>query len=358
MRIAIISVTAKGATRAEELAQALQQGSEDHDIDQYAKTGRNPTGVAEYEHLGRLAGIIFNQYDALIFIMATGIVVRVIAPHVLDKRYDPAVVVMDDAGQHAISLLSGHLGGANELTRKVAAAMGANPVITTATDVSQKPAADILAVKLDTALEPFDQLKTINAAIVHGDRVGFFLDPSLSNPAYYMNTAEEIGVQFLPMQSLSQAEQYDAAVVVSDKDLHVVKPCLFLRPATLVVGLGCRRGTPGSEILNAVSDACKKIGRSVKSIAMLATTAVKEDEIGILAAAQQIEIPVQFYSNEELQECISRHQLKVSGFVKDKIGVGNVCEAAALLAGRTSRLLLEKTIYPNITVAIAEVASQ
>ncbi|EGO61962.1 cobalt-precorrin 5A hydrolase [Acetonema longum] len=358
MRIAIISVTAKGAARAGELAQALQCGTENHDIDQYAKTGRNPTGAAEYEHLGKLAGIIFNQYDALIFIMATGIVVRVIAPHVLDKRYDPAVVVMDDAGEHAISLLSGHLGGANELTRKVAAAMGAHPVITTATDVNQKPAADILAVKLDTALEPFDQLKLINAAIVNGDRVGFFLDHSLPNPTYYMNTAEEIGVQFLPMQLLSQAEQYDMAVVVSDKDLYVVKPCLFLRPATLVVGLGCRRGTAGAEILNAVADACKKIGRSMKSIAMLATTVAKEDEIGILAAAQQIEIPVEFYSNEELQECISRHQLKVSGFVEDKIGVGNVCEAAALLAGRTSRLLLDRTVYPNITVAITEVVSQ
>ncbi len=351
MRIAIISVTDNGARLANKLAKKMTG-----DIDRYAKAGRDG-GVAaiHYESLRDLVDKAYNTYDGLIFIMATGIVVRLIAAHVRDKRFDPAVVVMDEAGQFAISLLSGHIGGANDLARVVARTLGATPVITTATDVLQKPAPDALAVKIGLEIEPFEELKHINAAIVAGQRVAFFIDRSLPEAEHYVSLANEQGITPVDSSELIHIEKYDAAVVISDKEMYMVKPHIFLRPATLAVGLGCRRGTTSAELYTAIVSACKRIGRSAKSIAVIATTTAKEDEIGLLAMVQQMAVPLEVYENDQLQACIDKYGLKTSDFVEDTIGVGNVCEPAALLAAGADSLLLARTVYDKITVAIAEV---
>ena len=351
MKIAVISVTQKGALLGEELRDKL-----DGNIDLFTKDrGALRSEASLYDNLSDLINEIFNKYDGLVFIMAAGIVVRVIAPHVRDKRFDPAVVVMDDAGIHAISLLSGHLGGANELTEKVAEAVGARPVITTATDVAHLPAPDVLSVKLDLGIEPFEELKAVNAAIVAGQRVPFFIDQQLAQAEKYVQGAAEMGVELLDMKELSDLEKYDAAVIITDKELYMPQLHLYLRPTTLSIGIGCRKGTTSGEIWSAVNDACRKIGRSTKSIAIVGSSIVKQEEIGLLAAVQQLEIPIEFYTNEQLQAVIDIYRLDVSKFVEDEIGVGNICEASALLGARASSLLLPKTIYPKVTVAIAEV---
>jgi len=351
VKIAVISVTQKGAQLGEELRDKL-----DGNIDLFTKDrGALRSEASLYDNLSVLIDAIFNKYDGLVFIMAAGIVVRVIAPHVRDKRFDPAVVVMDDAGIHAISLLSGHLGGANELTEKVAEAVGARPVITTATDVAHLPAPDLLSVKLDLGIEPFEELKAVNAAIVAGQRVPFFIDQQLAQAAKYVQGAAEMGVELLDMKELNDPEKYDAAVIITDKELYMPQLHLYLRPTTLSIGIGCRKGTTSGEIWSAVNDACRKIGRSTKSIAIVGSSIVKQEEIGLLAAVQQLEIPIEFYTNEQLQAVIDIYRLDVSKFVEDEIGVGNICEASALLGARASSLLLPKTIYPKVTVAIAEV---
>ena len=351
MKIAVISVTQKGAQLGEELRDKL-----DGNIDLFTKDrGALRSEASLYDNLSVLINAIFNKYDGLVFIMAAGIVVRVIAPHVRDKRFDPAVVVMDDAGIHAISLLSGHLGGANELTEKVAEAVGARPVITTATDVAHLPAPDVLSVKLDLGIEPFEELKAVNAAIVAGQRVPFFIDQQLAQAEKYVQGAAEMGVELLDMKELGDLEKYDAAVIITDKELYMPQLHLYLRPTTLSISIGCRKGTTSGEIWTAVNDACRKIGRSSKSIAIVGSSIVKQEEIGLLAAVQQLEIPIEFYTNEQLQAIIDIYRLDVSKFVEDEIGVGNICEASALLGARASSLLLPKTIYPKVTVAIAEV---
>lgn len=354
MRIAIISVTTKGEALARTLAENLEGK-----IDLYAKSrGGMDADTVPFDNLGVLVDNIFHEYDGLVFVMAAGIVVRVIAPHVRDKRYDPAVVVMDDAGIHAISLLSGHLGGANELTETVAAAVGARPVITTATDVANLPAPDILAVKLDLGIEPFEDLKAVNAAMVAGQRVSFFIDHQIAHAARYIEGAAEMGVELLDMNELKNSDRYDVAVIITDKDLFMTQLHIYLRPTTLSVGIGCRKGTTSGEIWAAIDDACRRIGRSSKSIAIVGSTVVKQEEIGLLAAVQQLEIPVKFYTNEQLQEVIHVQRLEESEFVKNEIGVGNVCEASALLGARSCNLLLPKTVYPKLTLAIAEVKSR
>lgn len=353
MKTAVISVTDNGARLAERLAANLTC-----ELDLYAKAGREGgTAARTYESLGTLVDSIYNKYNGLVFIMATGIVVRLIAPHIRDKRFDPAVVVMDEDGKHAISLLAGHIGGANELARVVAKAVGGTPVITTATDTVQKPAPDVFAAKVGLEIEPFDQLKHINAAIVAGQRVVFFVDDTMADHERYVKLAAEHGIIPAAIGDLANTDRYDAAVVITDKDMYMVKPHLFLRPATLAIGVGCRRGVCGGAIYTAISDACRKIGRSVKSVAALATTTAKEDEIGLLALVQQMAVPLEVYDNASLRECIAKAGLDSSSFVEEQIGVGNVCEPAALLAARTDSLLLGKTVYDQITVAIAEVRS-
>ena len=353
MKTAFISVTDNGARLAANMAANLTC-----QIDLYAKAGREGgTAAQTYESLSTLVDNIYNNYNGLVFIMATGIVVRLIAPHIRDKRFDPAVVVMDEAGQHAISLLAGHIGGANELARIVAKATGGEPVITTATDTIQKPAPDVLAARIGLEIEPFDRLKHINAAIVAGQRVVFFVDHTMHDYKRYVKLAAEQGVVTACTDDLVNTDQYDAAVVISDKEMYMVKPHIFLRPGTLAIGVGCRRGVTGAALYTAITDACRKIGRSPKSVAALATCTAKEEEIGLLAVAQQMVVPLEVYDNNELARCIEKARLGTSGFVEEKIGVGNVCEPAALLAARTDSLLLGKTVYDKITIAIAEVRS-
>ncbi len=350
MRLAILSVTNKGALLADQLVCQLQD-----DVTVYAKQGRTVNSAHRtYDALSTLIDDVFLLYDGFIFIMATGIVVRVIAPYIDNKRFDPAVVVVDDMGRHAISLLSGHLGGANDLTRQVAAIIDAQPVITTATDVAHKIAADMLAVKLNLAIEPFDQLKVINAAIANDDKVIFCVDSELSQFKQYIDLAQKMGVRLESMDALKNSDDYDGAVVITDKDLYMVKPHLYLRPYMLAVGIGCRRNTPSTLIFDALHLACRKIGRSMKSIAVLASADIKKDEIGLLAACQQLVIPLKIYNNEQLERCIRDNHLTESDFVKKQIGVGNICEAAALLAGESHKLLLPKTKYPQVTIAIAK----
>ncbi|MBP2662321.1 MAG: cbiG [Firmicutes bacterium] len=354
MKIAVISVTNKGAELAGRIAPLI--GTE---VDIYAKIGRNPRNEPRtYCRLSDLVGELFSNYNGLLFIMATGIVVRVIAPYVQDKRFDPAVVVMDDGGNFAISLLSGHIGGANELTQLVGEAAGAAPVITTATDVAKLPAADVLAVKLNLVIEPFNSLKIINSAIVNGDKVTFFLDSELAEQEKYICLAAKQGVVLADSSELALIEEYDAAIVITDRILSISKPHLYLRPGSLAIGIGCRRGTTSTEILSAINQACQAAKCSVKSVTIIGSTVVKADEIGLLAAAQQLAVPIKFFANEQLQECIEQHALSLSNFVKEKIGVGNVCEPAAILAGKTSNLILPKTKYPKVTVAITPVSSR
>ncbi len=353
-KIAVISVTSNGALLADKLKSKMV-GEDYAHFTFFVNEQRNPLhNGSSYSSIKTLVGEIFTLYDAFVCIMATGIAVRAISPHIVDKRTDPAVIVIDEAGQFAISLLSGHIGGANELTKKIAAAIGATPVITTATDIAGKPAADILAVKLNLKIEPFTNLKTINAAIVNGDSVSFFIDSALPQYQQYVKRASALGIHMHKME-IFEDMQTSFSVLVTDKTLTERPSLLFLRPPSLAVGIGCRRGTKKEEILMAIEDACKTIGRSSQSIGIIGSSIVKETEKGLLEALDSFGLKGTFYTNQQLEHCIYENNLTVSTFVEAQIGVGNVCEAAAILAAQNSQLLLTKTKYPNITIAIAQV---
>lgn len=350
MDVAIIAVTNAGSRLADQLAASLPDSTT-----VYVKAGRelSPNQLV-FSSLGALILDIFYKYDAFVFIMAAGIVVRVISPYISDKRLDPAVVVMDDQGKHAISILSGHIGGANELTKRVSEVVGAQPVITTATDLASKPAVDTFATGLGLAIEPFEYMKLINSSLANNEHVAFFLDTEFESQSCYFAQAKKAGVILNDITKIEEIS-FDAAVLITNKAVSLTKPHVFLRTPNLAIGIGCRRGTPMKMIADAVDDACKNIGRSIQSISIIGSSTLKSNECGLLDFARRLAVPIKFFSNEQVQECITKNSLEISKFVENQIGVGNVCEAAALLTGQASNLLLPKTKYPNVTVAIAEV---
>lgn len=394
MRTAILALTEQGARTARRVRAALPDAdvfvsrrvaAQADAAGEVSTDGVHASDGAAAENggmrtFGRIAQVtaeIFAQYDALVFIMAAGIVVRSIAPLVRDKLADPAVVVLDEQAQHVISLLSGHVGGANALARQLAAALGADPVITTATDVEGLAAPDAVAAQLGLMPWPHGAILNVNRALLDGARVRYVVDASLPLAAFYRERlaaggAAVVASDVTEMTNVrtetaerSVATGASAAVdVVLTHDparfpAHQQRGGLFLRPMRLVAGVGCRRGTAQAEILAALADAAARIGVPREAVAALASTVVKRDEAGLLSSAAALGVPINFFSNETLAEVIETYGLRESSFVKQTIGVGNVAEAAALAeAGRASRIALGKTKYEKVTVALVWQISQ
>jgi cobalt-precorrin 5A hydrolase len=351
MKYAIFTVTKNGAAIAQRVQKVL--GSK---CDVYIKEGRGRVlkGTYAYNSLAEYVGETFYRYDALVFIMATGIVVRMIAPYIVHKTQDPAVVVLDEQAKHVISLLSGHLGGANALALQLAEILGADPVITTATDVNGKTAVDVLAQELTMRIIPVEHIKNINAGIVQGDAIAFYIDKDMRQAKLYL---QQLQVKKICARIVS-AEEVQASdmlrVFITEKNIIFIDDkLLVLQPRRLVIGIGCRRNTTQEEIEQAFMLACKNIGRNPADITVVASSIVKKDEAGLLALAEKLNIPILFFTNEELQNKIDTYHLTTSEFVQSKIGVGNVCEAAALCACQSGKLILHKTKLTKVTVAIA-----
>lgn len=349
MKLAVVTVTRNGASLAQRLLEQLPG-------DLYVKEGRHAlsTKFQEYRSLRDLIDTIFFRYDGFIFIMATGIVVRMIAPYIIHKKSDPAVVVLDEKGRHAISLLSGHIGGANTLTLRIANLLKAEAVITTATDVNGKIAPDTIAAELGLLPEPFERLKEINAAIADGETVDFFVDNSLRNSVFYHEELHARGIFPRRLQFSNQTIFHRTSVCVTACDLESEdERVLYLKPRRLSVGIGCRKGASEEEILNALNWACASIGKTTDDIVTLASTVLKSKEAGLLAVANRLNVPIKFFEHELLQTVIEGHRLTISDFVLNKIGVGNICESAALANSQSKKLIVRKIKFPKVTVAIA-----
>ncbi|WP_346354299.1 cobalt-precorrin 5A hydrolase [Azotosporobacter soli] len=356
MKLALLSVTTRGAFLANTLATEIRLSGDEADC--FEKQGRSAQcGAEAFDSLSELLVELWPRYDGFIFIMATGIVVRVIAPHIVDKRQDPAVIVLDEQGIHAISLLSGHLGQANCLASSVAKMIGAKPVITTATDLAGKTAPDVLAVALQCKIEPFDRLKKINAALAAGDTIIWQIDERLTLTEAYRAKAAEYAIELLPWQPKVSKDVAVKNVLISDRAMPCDEADLFLRPPILAAGIGCRRGVPASEIIAAIEDACRSVGRSPACIAIMASVDVKSTEKGLLEAAATLAAKTVFFSADELAQTVAKYNLKESDFVRKQIGVGNICEAAVMKVSQEETLLVPRTRYPQITIALAEVTS-
>ena len=344
--IAIWVITPNGLKIARRLAAHLPAA----DLYVSAKTGPGSLKATTFDKLADATAEKFHAYGAHIFVMATGIVVRMIAPFIQNKIEDPAVVVIDDRGRHAISLLAGHIGGANDLTCKVAEMIQADPVITTATDVNDKPAIDVLARKNRLYIENPPAIKNVNMALLTGRPI------RVHDPLAVLRDKIPGAVQ-IDEKGLSEwkgAEDGAAALYAGDRQAELPADVLVLRPASLVAGIGCNRSTPMEEIKDLLEEVLESHRLAVNSLGRIATIDLKADETGLLELAQTLGVPIDFFSREKLGRI--KNIQTPSTQVENHIGVKSVCEAAAILASKMGTLIVPKQKTPNVTVALARKA--
>lgn len=324
MTAAILAFTRRGATLGKVLAEALDASL--HVPARFA----DEVGAEAYDSLEGWTARMWGEKDALIFVGACGIAVRAIAPHVKDKFTDPAVVSVDEAGKFVVPLLSGHVGGANELAIRVAVLTEGQAAISTATDVNGLFAVDVWARERDMAITDRTLAKEVSAALLEGKRVGFASDFGHPCPGGLTDGPAELGVW-----------------VTDRTGAGPFSRTLRLAPQSLILGIGCRRGTEQAAIEALTSAALA--GYEPRAVAAVATIDLKKDEPGLLAFCQAHHLPLRTFPAEVL--AAAEGDFTPSDFVKSVTGVDNVCERAAVCAG--GWIIVPKQAKNGVTVAVA-----
>lgn len=319
--ICIIAFTSNGV----KLAESLKIG----DIYAYYKYNRNHKS---FKKISDIMQDCWNNYHTIIFISACGIAVRAIAPFVKDKTKDPAVVVCDELGKFAISLLSGHIGGANDIARKLATLTMGIPVITTATDILGRFAVDVWAKENNLVLKDLKLAKKISSAIVNGDEVGY------------------VGCIKKPV-GLVENSNASMGVFVGHTMDKPFKNTLRLATKSLILGIGCKSNTPYEDIKTAVDELFEKENLNLDSVKMISSVSIKANESGIIRLASELGVNFATYSVYYLGNIAG--QFSYSEFVKNEIGLDCVCERAALAKG--GKLIVKKHKFPGVTLAVAKV---
>jgi cobalt-precorrin 5A hydrolase len=353
--IAILAITAQGAALGERLAQSLPQ-SKLWVLEKYA-----PAQAQAFSSTAQAVADLWPQVDGLICLFSLGVVVRSVAPHLKSKHEDPAVVCVDEAGAFAIAVLSGHVGGANALAEQVSGILGAQAVITTASDSLGTLAVDILGRELGWVLEGKEKATAVSAAVVHGSPVAFVQECGSKNWwARARPLPENIKVFGCVEDALGQRQDWGAVLVVSDRDTETLNmalgalagQALYYRPKTLFIGMGCDRGLALARLQFLAENALAKLGLSALSVAGLASVDLKKDEEGLIALAQGLGVPFTTYTAQELNQIPG--VAPSSAFVFTHTGAHAVAEPAALrLAGPGSALILNKIKGQGCTLALA-----
>lgn len=356
MKLAIISFTRKGGRLCSFLVEKLRErGEECQGYVQprfFTEDLRMQQGMnAVAEPVGEWTEKQFGEMDGLIYIGAAGIAVRSIAPFLKDKMTDPAVVAMDERGNFAVSLLSGHVGGANKLAELAAEICGAVSVITTASDVNGKIAVDVWAASHGFVVGDKNIAKKLAAAALEDEPVGFFCDFPLEEPVpegYRLNKPEGMNVWITMKRTAKEGLL---------KSLEDEGRVLRLIPQCLTVGIGCRKGIAGEKIKEMVQKVLEEANLEERAVARLASIDRKQAEEGICWLAEHWKVPFLTFSSEELKRV--EGAFADSPFVRQVVGTGNVCERAAMLAaGRGAMLAAGKQTGDGVAVAVAANHSQ
>lgn len=282
----------------------------------------------------------FLKTDGFIFIGAVGIAVRLIAPHIGHKSKDPAVVVVDDGGTFAVSVLSGHMGGANQLTKEISKLLGAMPVITTATDVNEVFSVDLFAQKNDLLIADWKLAKEISAEVLAGHQVGFFSDLLVAGDIPDRIVRDQFCRRNIQITYRNDSKQ----------------DCLRLIPNMFVLGIGCKKGVTYRQLEAFIMDVLEQYQITIKSIAAICSIDLKKEEPGLLQFAEKYGLPCYFYTAPELERVTGR--FADSPFVKQVTGTGNVCERAPMYHlqknGQNGQIKITKQAGDGITMALIQ----
>ena len=330
MRAGLISFTENGDATAKRAAEALT-GYE------LVKAGKNtdkrnmPSAQWTRER--------FADSSLIVFVGAVGIAVRLCAPYIVSKDRDPAVIVIDERGRYVIPLLSGHIGGANRAAGLIAEKIGAEAVITTATDINGCFAADEWAAQNGYVIDDIGEIKHISSAVLVGEKLGLCSD-------FAVNGA---------VPKCFDSGTHRCGVLIADRPRKVFEHTLCLMPKRFVIGVGSRAGAPRAELIALAQKLLRENGIDARTIAAVVSVELKKDEPAIAELAVYLGCKTEFYTAEELKNV--RGGFSESEFVRSVTGVGNVCERAAVLYGlkhgRKTELLVKKTKGNGVTAAAA-----
>ena len=290
----------------------------------------------------------FPVCEALIFLGACGIAVRSIAPMVAGKKTDPAVLVIDEEGRFVISLLSGHLGGANELALLAADILKAMPVITTATDLHHRFAVDVFAKANGCGIRNMKAAKEASAALLAGERVGFFSEfPMDGDLPEGLFLCDEKGMS---LEEASKEHRLRIGIAVTiHRDCRPFEETVVVIPRVAALGMGCRKGKESQAVLRGAEDFLDNICR--EALFGLASIDIKKEEPAFLNLSREWSLPLYTYSADQLSR--AEGAFSASSFVAGKVGVDNVCERSAVLACQGGRLLMGKSAGAGMTFALA-----
>ena len=350
---AIIAITKHGV----ELARKLQSQFAHADLYYMSKFNRgdeDSRNIQSFDGSVRLLfPALFPAYKGLIIIISLGAVIRMIAPLLQDKKKDPGIVVIDDKGEHVISVLSGHLGGANELTLEVAAAIGARPVITTASDVQKTIAVDLFGRRFGWQWEAEDKLTPVSAAVVNEEQIAVIQESGERNWWLHANPMPAY-IQTYETISEAMLAKPNAALIVTHRLLQpdetsILDNGVLYRPKVLVIGMGCNRGTTLEEIEAVITDTLAELQFSIRSVKALCTIDLKQDEQGLLEVCQKYGWEMVCYTANQLNEVnIEAPSETVYKFT----GAYAVSEPSAKLYSGNEQLIVNKKKSGNVTISL------
>jgi cobalt-precorrin 5A hydrolase len=298
---------------------------------------------------------LFKSNNALICLFSLGAVIRLIAPHIKDKKTDPAVIVIDDKAQFVISVLSGHLGGANELSNEIAEKIGSTPVITTAADVNKTISVDLIGREFGWKIDDDSNVTKVSAYMVNKEKIGVLQTAGEKN-WWKKELPENVSV-YDNFQDLIESKS-KGFLIISDQIFDpsriaaIEHYTVFYRPQTLVVGVGLHWDTSKETIKSGLDDCLGKFGLSGKSIARFVSIKKEKDVVGLIELGKEMNIPIEYIDREELATINTPNPSKT---VQSFEGTSSVSEAAAIKSSE-GKLIVEKQKFPpNLTIAIARI---
>ncbi|MBR1863942.1 MAG: cobalt-precorrin 5A hydrolase [Ruminococcus sp.] len=327
MRTAVISLTERGRELSARAAEVLG-------ADRYCFYRHSDENARSFEKLAELTAELFGRYEGLVFICACGIAVREVGPLLRAKDRDPAVVVMDDGGRFAISLVSGHLGGANGLAGELAVRLGAQAVITTATDSRGLFSPDSFAKERGLTIGDLRAAKAAAAEIANGGKIGI---------------AGSFEIRDIPPELGGAQDSRVGIYIGPEKDMRPFEVTLQLIPRCVTVGIGCKRGTPEEDIEKAVRAVFDEMGYDMRALESVASIDLKAHEEGLLDFCAKAGAELLTYSADELNSL--EGEFSESDFVKSVTGVDCVCERSAVMSG--GKLMIKKRKFDGVTAAAA-----
>ena len=344
-KISILAITKNGI----EIGTKLKESFPQWDIFAPVKFENQNKEIVWYsESTTKKIAELFKSSDALVCLFSLGAVVRLIAPYLKDKKTDPAVIVIDDRANFVISALSGHIGGANQLTEEIAKKIGAAPVITTAADVNKTIAVDLVGKDFGWKIDDDSTVTKVSAYMVNEEKIGVFQDAG--EKTWYKELPKNVKI----FESFNDLKNSDSKgfLIITDKILkdNILADSVIYRPPSLVVGVGLHWDTTKDTIRKGIDVCMENFNLSPKSIGKLVSIKKPKDVQGLIDLGKEMKIPVEYVKREDLAEISTPNP---SNTVKAFEGTASVSEAAAIKVSRGDLIVEKQKFPPNLTIAIA-----